>query len=275
MEFALIKLVACVVLIVVGAVVHVLVSSLLVPKTYSSAICLCALSLCLIRVSGAHLRTVAALPIPTHQPIGKIGSVWKNFEPKSSTVLPTDFPSSLALIAAKTIIHMSPIAKKFTISQENQSIASHQGSLENSKEAIHQPMLTASFQVDVACVDWIPSTSLIADLLSLALKPLTRAVIKISEMLRAATVMTGAKIMPITPVTLRYSSRLFILIKSLKLALRIINGEATIYIRRIHTLRISTKANAISGKKSAIATSALMINTPDVHDVVVTLASVS
>ena len=54
-----------------------------------------------------------------------------------------------------------------------------------------------------------------------------------------------------------------------------INGDATIYSRRTHTLAISTKANAISGKNNAIATSDLMMKTPEVHAVEVILVSVS
>jgi len=57
--------------------------------------------------------------------------------------------------------------------------------------------------------------------------------------------------------------------------LRIINGDATIYSRSTHILAISTNANAISGKNSAIATSDLMIKIPEVPDAEVILVSVS
>jgi len=198
------------------------------------------------------------------------------FFPKVSTFPPISSPNLLALSAAKKIIRISPIAKKFIISQENRSIAPHQDNLENSKEAMESKTIP-SFQgvTSLAGSFCTPSVWWIAAVLSLEVNPLTSAVIKISEILRAVTVTTGAKIIPITPFTLRYSSNHFIFTKSLKLALRMINGEATIYSRRTHTLAISTKANAISGKNSAMATSDLMIKTPEVPAADVMLVSVS
>ena len=113
-----------------------------------------------------------------------------------------DLPSSLDFIAAKKIIRISPIAKKFTINQENRSIACPQGSLENSKEAIHSKLI-ASFPVYLASIDCMPSASWMAEFVSVLENPLTSAVIKISEILSAATVTTGAKIIHITLFTLR------------------------------------------------------------------------
>jgi len=136
-------------------------------------------------------------------------------------------PSSLDFNAAKKIIRISPIAKKFTINRENQSMAAHRGSLENSKEATHQ-IATASYQVCIAAIVCMPSVSWIAAVESLEVNPLTRAVIKISDILNAATVITGAKMIPMTPFRLRYSSSHFILTKFLKLSLRMIKGDATI-----------------------------------------------
>jgi len=114
------------------------------------------------------------------------------------------------------------------MSQENRSIASHQGSLENSKEAIDSKTIP-SFQglTSLVGIFWIPSVSWMAAVVSLPVNPLTSAVIKISEILSAATVITGAKMIHTTPFILRYSSNHLILRKSLKLALRMINGDAT------------------------------------------------
>lgn len=136
-------------------------------------------------------------------------------------------PSSLDFSAAKKIIRISPIAKKFTINRENQSIAAHRGSLENSREATH-PIATASYPVFIGVIVCMPRVSWIAAVESLEEKPLTKAVIKISEILNAATVITGAKIIPMTPLRLRYSSSHFIFTKFLKLSLRMIKGDATI-----------------------------------------------
>jgi len=104
---------------------------------------------------------------------------------------------------------------------------------------------------------------------------LTSAVIKISEILNAATVTTGAKTIPMTAFILRYSSNHSIFIKSLKLSLRTINGEATIYNRRIPILAIKTSANAMSGKNNAIAIAVLMIKIPEVSQILAVLSSVS
>lgn len=95
----------------------------------------CADDLFLMYVSGISLITFVALPIPTHSPfcpIGRIGSVLKTFFPKDSIPPPIFSPKVLDFIAAKTTIHINPIAKKLTISRENQSKPSHRGSLVNS-----------------------------------------------------------------------------------------------------------------------------------------------
>jgi hypothetical protein len=96
-----------------------------------------------------------------------------------------------------------------------------------------------------------------------------------SEILSAATVTTGAKMIQITPFMLRYLSIPFISINFLKLALMMINGEATIYSQSIHTLAISTSASASRGKNKATAVSALMIKIPDVHHADQIFASLS
>ena len=154
------------------------------------------------RLSGDLLSSFVRLPIPCHHAIGKIGSDLNAVSPKSCTLLPIPSPILLDLIAAKTIIHISPIAKKFTISQENRSIASHQGNLENSKLVI-PPKFKASFPVVSGFILVIPSVSLIAELVFGEVNPLTSAVMKIREILRAATVITGAKMIHITAFTLR------------------------------------------------------------------------
>lgn len=247
------------------------------PNTNSEAICFCALSLSLIHLSGAHLRTLAALPTPILSPpapIGKTGIVLNTFSPNDCIGAPTAFPSALALSAAKKIIRISPIAKKLTISRENRSIASHRGSLVNSSCAIFQKTI-ASLPVSTGVTVCVPRDSCICSLEPEELNPLTSAVIKMSEMLRAATVITGAKMIPITFFISKYSSSLPSLIKFLKVALSIINGDATIYNQSTPILAISTRANAMSGKNRAIATKDLIIKTPEVSHSVVTLASVS
>lgn len=98
---------------------------------------------------------------------------------------------------------------------------------------------------------------------------------KISEILSAATVTTGANTIPMSALILRYFSNDSILIKFLKLSLMTINGEATIYNRSIPTLAISTSANAIKGKNNANATQALMIKIPEVSQILEVLLSVS
>lgn len=74
----------------------------------------------------------------------------------------------------------------------------------------------------------MPRVSLMRGLVSWEVNPLDRAVIKISDILRAATVTTGAKMIPMILLILKYSSKPPIEGKLLKLALRMINGEATI-----------------------------------------------
>ena len=222
--FSLISEFAQVVSIVV-AVVH----PVWFHHTKSVATWVCSDSLFLTRVSGAAFNTLAALPTPTllpHSPIGKIGIVWKKFCPKSCIFCPAHFPISFALIAAKTIIHMSPMAKKFTINRENQSIASHHGSLVNSISATLLKLM-ASLPVCMAVIFCVPNVWFISTELD-DVKPLTSAVMKISEILSAATVTTGAKIIHMTPLISRYLSSFSILIKSLKQAFRTMNGDATI-----------------------------------------------
>ena len=58
-------------------------------------------------------------------------------------------------------------------------------------------------------------------------------------------------------------------------SLSTINGEATIKSQSSPILAISTIASARSGKKSAIATRALMIKTPDVSPMELISLSVS
>jgi hypothetical protein len=159
------------------------------------------------------------------------------------------------------------------MSQENQSIASHQGNLVNSISVI--PSQLRASRPFSACNFCVPNESLNAALESGDLNPLTNAVIKIKEILNAATVTTGAKTIPMIALRLRYLSNHSILMKFLKLSLRTINGEATIYNRRIPILAINTTANAISGKNNAIATQVLMINIPEVSQMLETLLSES
>ena len=161
------------------------------------------------------------------------------------------------------------------MSQENRSIASHQGSLVNSICATPFKLMASFSGLSIGFICCVPKVCCISARLLVDWNPLTSAVIKMSEILSAATVTTGAKTIPMTLLRLRYLSSFSILIKFLKLSLMTINGEATIYSRRIPILAINTNAKAINGKKSAIATHALIRKTPDVSHIVVMLESVS
>ncbi|MEI7557990.1 MAG: hypothetical protein WCJ45_04085 [bacterium] len=214
---------------VVGGVVPVVPVS---NHRNSLTILSCLYSLLAIRLSGAHLSALNALPIPTHHSTpagpGSIGSVPKTFFQIDSTLPPIAFPSSLACIDAKNIIRISPMAKKFTIIHESQSIVDHRVTLENS--SLTHSKSTVSVFVAVFWITVTPMLSWMASLVSGAVKPLTRAVIKISEMLSAATETTGAKMIPITPEILRYLLSLIALILSdfLNVASRMMKGEETI-----------------------------------------------
>jgi hypothetical protein len=108
--------------------------------------------------------------------------------------------------------------------------------------------------------------------------PLVSAVIKIREILSAATVTTGANTSLTTLERLRYLPIASIHLPSKNLenvALSTINGEATIYSRKTPILAISTSVSATRGKIKAIATAVLMINIHEVSPIVVVLSSVS
>lgn len=83
----------------------------------------------------------------------------------------------------------------------------------------HEPWITV-----------VPKLAWIALLVSVAVNPLTSADMKTSEMLSAATVTTGAKMIPMALGILRYglSSPLMLPSDFLNVARRMMNGEATI-----------------------------------------------
>lgn len=175
---------------------------------------------------------------------------------------------------------MSPIAKKFTTSRENRSKVPHRSkSLNSSSE--DPATLNAVFPVCIGLIGSIwklfATCSEIPELLS-HLNPLMSAVMKINEILSAATVTTGAKISLITlPISrcLLIFPNAFSGISLSNTFLRTKNGDAAIYSQSNPILAISTIASAINGKKSAIASQVLMRKIPDVSPRVETFVSVS
>ncbi len=162
----------------------------------------CLLILWSTQVCGAWVIPLVKLPIPTldcHSLNGMIGIVSKKFFPNFSIGSPTALPSELDLIAAKTIVHKSPIAKKLTISQENRSSVHHRSKSWNSISEIPATLnvwLPLLFCIGSIWRFWAISGAIFW--FSHPLNPLISAVIKIRERLNAATVTTGAKMMPMT-----------------------------------------------------------------------------
>ncbi len=140
-------------------------------------------------------------PIRDQLLVGMIGRVWKKLDQKVCTFPQILSPSLLALIAANTIIHISPIAKKLINIQENRSNASPRLSLVNSNSKSPKTLIVSVFSVD--SIGSICIASWKASELHEEENPLMSADIKIKERLSAATVITGAKTIPMTLLILR------------------------------------------------------------------------
>ena len=111
----------------------------------ASTFCLSFVSLSCMYSLGRAFRTFHAAPTPTlshHLPNGSTGIVWKTLAPNSCIPPPIFSPRAFALIAAKSMVRKSPIAKKFTINHENRSSDPHRSKFLNSNSEDH-PTLNA------------------------------------------------------------------------------------------------------------------------------------
>ena len=191
-------------------------------------------------------------------------------------VQPMLFPSAFALMAANKIVRKSPIAKKFTTNRENRSSVPHRSNCVKVNSTAHQTS-NVFFLFGTCSIIRFCARSEDICWLSPDLNPLINAVMKMSDMLSAATVTTGAKISEMTLLSLRCSSSFSqsLGMISPNTCLRIRNGDAAIYNQRIPILAMSTTAKASNGKKSAIAMPVLMMKIHEVSQAFVTLVSES
>ena len=141
-------------------------------------------------------------------------------------------PSSFALIAEKSIVHKSPIAKKLTTNHENRSSDHPRSKFVNSNsEVLAILSVVLPFLLGINSILKLLETSFEIWVLSSDLNPLISAVINISERLSAATVITGAKIslktLPISRCLSKLHNASFG-IKSVKTFLITKNGDAAI-----------------------------------------------
>jgi hypothetical protein len=157
--------------------------------TRDSTLLLCSLSLSSTYFSGNSVITLANEPSPTGSPpgTGKIGKVWKKFAPKVCTSHHIFLPMLFDLIAAKTIPRMSQIAIIFTRNHENTSSA-------HPKSNPFMLRSRQSFATLKFCDPSVVAVNLAHQFVGHQdLMLVIRVVIKTSDMLRAKTVMTGAK----------------------------------------------------------------------------------